>query len=175
MILRSIIVVAVLILAVFAFAASKPNTFRVQRSLTINAPPEKIFALINDFHRWRNWAPQDKEDPTMTRTYSGTSAGAGAVSEWDSRGSAGKGRMSIAESAPPTRISIQVDFMKPFEAHNSNEFTLEPAEASTNVTWSMQGTNLYFMKVVSIFVNMDRMAGKHFEAGLNNLKTLAEK
>ena len=83
--------------------------------------------------------------------------------------------MSITESAPPTRISIQVDFMKPFEAHNSNEFTLEPAEASTNVTWSMQGTNLYFMKVVSIFVNMDRMAGKHFEAGLNNLKTLAEK
>ena len=174
MILRIATVVAVLILAVLAFAATRPNTFHVERSISINAPPEKIFALINDFHSWSSWAPQDKEDPTMNRTYSGAASGEGAVSEWDSTGSAGKGRMSITESVPPRMISVKVDFEKPFAAHNVNEFTLEPAGASTNVTWTMRGVNLYVMKVMSIFVNMDKAVGKHFESGLNNLKTAAE-
>jgi len=174
-ILRIIIIVAVVIAAVLAFAATKPKTFHVQRSIRIKAPPEKIFALINDFHNWSGWAPQDKEDPTMNRTYSGAANGKGAVSEWNSTGSAGKGRMTITESVPPSMISVKVDFMKPFEAHNINEFTLEPAGALTKITWTMHGTNLYIMKIMSVFVNMDSVVGKHFEGGLNNLKTVAEK
>jgi len=174
-ILRIIIIVAVVIAAVLAFAATKPKAFHVQRSIRIKAPPEKIFALINDFHNWSGWAPQDKEDPTMNRTYSGAANGKGAVSEWNSTGSAGKGRMTITESVPPSMISVKVDFMKPFEAHNINEFTLEPAGALTKITWTMHGTNLYIMKIMSVFVNMDSVVGKHFEGGLNNLKTVAEK
>jgi uncharacterized protein YndB with AHSA1/START domain len=174
MILRIIIIVAVLIAAVLALAATKPKTLHVQRSISIKAPPERIFALINDFHTWSRWAPQDKLDPTMNRTYSGAANGKGAVSEWDSTGSAGKGRMSIIESVQPSMISIKVDFVKPFEAHNINEFALEPAGALTKVTWTMDGTNLYLMKVMSIFVNMDKVVGRHFESGLDNLKTVAE-
>ncbi|MGB8012844.1 MAG: SRPBCC family protein [Terriglobales bacterium] len=176
MILRTIIIiVAVLIAIILGLASTKPKTFNVQRSIRINAPPEKIFSLINDFHSWSGWAPQDKEDPTMKRTYSGAANGQGAVSEWNSNGSAGKGRMSIVESAPPSMISIKVDFEKPFEAHNINEFTLEPDGPLTKVTWTMHGTNLYLMKIMSVFVNMDRVVGKHFESGLLNLKTFAEK
>jgi uncharacterized protein YndB with AHSA1/START domain len=168
------IIVAVLVAAVLAFAATKPSTLRVQRTATIKAPPEKIFALINDFRNWPRWAPQDKEDPTMRRTYSGPANGLGAVSEWNSSGSAGRGRMSIVESIAPTKVSVSVDWVKPFSTHNVNDFTLEPAGDSTKVTWSLQGTNLFVMKVMSVFVNMDRVVGKHFESGLNNLKTLAE-
>ncbi|HXM66055.1 MAG TPA: SRPBCC family protein [Candidatus Acidoferrum sp.] len=174
MTVRILIIVAVLVAAVLALAATKPNTFHVQRSISIKAPPEKIFALINDFHSWRVWAPQDKEDPTMNRTYSGPASGKGAISDWDSSGSAGKGRMAIIESVALSMISIKVDFVKPFEAHNINEFTLEPTGALTKVTWALQGTNLYIMKIISICVNMDRVVGKHFESGLNNLKTVAE-
>ncbi len=175
MILRILIIGVGLIAAVLAYAATKPNTFSVQRSQGIQAPPEKIFALINDFHSWSRWAPQDKEDSTMKRTFGGSEKGEGAVSDWESSGSAGKGRMTITESVPSRKISVKVDFVKPFEAHNLNEFTLEPDGASTKVTWNMHGTNLYMMKLMSIFVNMDRMAGKHFEDGLDNLKTIAEK
>jgi len=164
----------VVIAAVLAFAAIKSKTFHVQRSITIKAPPEKVFALINDFLNWSGWAPQDKEDPTMNRTYSGTANGKGAVSERNSTGSAGRGRMAITESVPPKMISIKVDFVKPFEAHNINEFTLEPSGTLTNITWTIDGSNLYIMKIMSIFVNMDRVVGKHFESGLNNLKTVAE-
>jgi hypothetical protein len=176
-ILRIAIIIAVAIAAVLAFvvlfAATKPNTFRVQRSVTIDAAPEKIFPLIDDFHNWSGWAPQDKENPSMKRTYSGPAFGTGAVSDWDSTGNAGRGRMSIVESAPPTRVVVEVDFVKPFAAHNLNEFTLEPGPA-TKVTWTMQGSNLYVMKLMSTFVNMDRVMGKHFETGLDNLKKAAE-
>jgi hypothetical protein len=180
-ILKIVIIVAVAIAAVLAFvvifAATRPDTFRVQRSVTINAAPEKIFPLVDDFHNWPGWAPQDKEDPSMKRTYSGAAFGTGTVSDWESSGSAGKGRMSIIESTPPTRVLVKVDFVKPFAAHNLNEFILEQMLGpgpTTKVTWTMQGSNLYVMKVMSIFVNMDRIMGKHFESGLNNLKKAAE-
>jgi uncharacterized protein YndB with AHSA1/START domain len=175
MILRIIVIGAVLIAAILAFAATKPKTFHVQRSISINAPREKVFTLINDFHNWSGWAPQDKEDPTMKRTYSGAANGKDAVSDWDSTGSAGKGRMTITESEPPRMISIHVDFVKPFESHNINDFTLEPAGTFTKVTWTMNGTNLYIMKIMSVFMNMDRVIGRHFESGLDNLKTVAER
>lgn len=175
MILKIFIVVAVLIAAILIFAATRPDAIRVQRSIEINAPPEKIFALINDFHNWSLWAPQDKEDSTMVRTFSGSASGMGGVSDWTSKGSAGQGSMSITESTPPHRIVIQVDFLKPFRAHNVNEFSLETGGTSTKVTWTMQGASLFFMKLMSIFVNMDRVMGRHFETGLNNLKAVAEK
>ncbi len=174
MILRSLIIVAVLIGAVLAFAATRPNTFLIERSLSIKAPPEKIFVLINNFHNWARWSPQDTEDTSMKRTFSGPESGTGAISDWTSTGSAGRGRMSITESVAPNRISVNVDWVKPFEAHNVNVFSVEPAGASTRATWSMRGTNVYMLKVMSVFVNMDRMMGKHFEAGLENLKKAAE-
>jgi uncharacterized protein YndB with AHSA1/START domain len=174
MILSSLIIVAVLIGAVLAFAATRPNTFLIERSLSIKAPPEKIFALINNFHDWIRWAPQDTEDPSMKRTFNGPESGTGAISDWTSTGSAGRGRMSITESVAPHRISVDVDWVKPFKAHNVNLFSLEPDGASTRATWSMRGTNVYMLKVMSVFVNMDRMMGKHFEAGLENLKRAAE-
>jgi uncharacterized protein YndB with AHSA1/START domain len=173
-VLRIAVAVAAFIAVVLVFAATKPNTFRVQRSAVIDAPAERIFVLVNDFHNWYRWAPQDKEDSTMRRTYSGAQSGRNAVSEWQSNGSAGRGRMSIIESVLPTRISVETDFTKPFVAHNLNEFVLEPAGSGTRVTWTMQGTNLYLMKIMGTFVNMDRMMGKHFETGLNSLKIVAE-
>jgi uncharacterized protein YndB with AHSA1/START domain len=180
-ILRIIAIFAVAIAAVLAFAvifaATRPNTFRVERSVTIDAPPKSIFPLIDDFHNWPGWAPQDNEDPSMKRSYGGAASGTGAVSDWVSTGSAGRGRMSIIESTPPTRVVVKVDFVKPFAAHNLNEFILQPileAAPATKVTWTMQGSNLYVMKLMSTFVNMDRVMGKHFETGLNNLKKAAE-
>ena len=175
MLVRILIVINVLLAVVLVVAATKPDTMRIERSIDISAPPAKIFAMLNDFHQWPQWAPQDKDDPTMTRTYSGAASGLGAVSEWRGKGSTGNGRMEIVESVTDTRVTVKTDFVKPFVAHNLNQFTLQPAGTTTRVTWTMQGSNLYVMKVMSIFINMDRQAVKHFEAGLANLKTAAEK
>ena len=175
MILRIVIVVALLIVTVLAFAATKPNTFRLERSILINAAPEKVFPLINNLQKWDAWSPQDEGSSKVQRTFSGAEAGEGAASEWQSSGSSGKGRMLITESVPNRKVAVAVDFVKPFVAHNINVFTLEPAGYSTKVTWDFTGTNVYVLKVMTIFVSMDRIMGKHFETGLENLKTVAER
>jgi uncharacterized protein YndB with AHSA1/START domain len=172
------IVIAVLVVvplaAILIFAATKPDTFRVQRATSIKAPPEKIFPLIADFHGWGAWSPYEKLDPAMKRTYSGAANGKGAVYEWDSDGKAGRGRMEIADTSAPSKVAIKLDFFKPFETHNMVEFTIELKGDTTNVTWAMHGPNLYIGKVMSIFFNMDNMIGKDFETGLANMKALAE-
>jgi uncharacterized protein YndB with AHSA1/START domain len=171
-ILGIFLVVTVILLVL---AATRPNTIRVQRSTLIGAPAEKVFALINDFHEWPRWAPQDREDPSMQRTYSGAARGVGAVSDWHGKGSTGRGRMTITDSVPAKDVIVTTDFVKPFAAHNVNEFALERSGDATRVTWTLRGTNLYAMKLMGLFVNMDRLMGKHFESGLANLKQAAER
>jgi len=168
-------VVVVLILGVLGFAATRPDKFRVQRSTTIKAPPDTIFPLINDYHRWTSWSPYEKLDPAMKRTYSGAECGRGAVYEWAGNSKVGQGRMEIVETTPPAKVRIQLDFIKPFEGHSVAEFTLEPQGDSTNVTWAMDGTNSLMGKVMHLVINMDHMIGKQFEEGLANLKSITEK
>jgi len=173
-VLRITIIVMLFIAAVLAFAATKPKTFHLRRSITIKAPPDRVFVLINDLHKWNDWS-EDSNDPNIQRTFGGAAAGEGAVSEWRGSGKTGTGRMLITESIPNQRISITVDFVKPFAARNINEFTLEPAGDSTNVTWDFTGAYVYVLKVMTVFVSVDRMMGRHFETGLENLKCVAER
>ena len=168
------IVIVVLIAAVLIYAATKPDTFRVERAASIKAPPEKIFALINDLHSWGSWSPWEKKDPAMKRTHSGAANGKGAAYEWEGNSEVGKGRMEIAESSPPSKVTIKLDFVKPFEAHNIVEFMLDAKGESTNVTWAMHGPLPYLAKVMHLFLNMESMVGKDFESGLANLKSVAE-
>lgn len=159
---------------VLIHAATKPDTFRVQRATSIHAPPEKIFSLIDDFGRWGSWSPYEKKDLAMKRSFSDPTRGKGAVYEWDGNKEVGQGRMEITDSSPSTRVAINLDFTRPFEAHNRVEFTLEPREGATHVTWAMHGPSPYISKLIGIFFNMDSMVGKDFEAGLANLKSVAE-
>jgi carbon monoxide dehydrogenase subunit G len=169
------LIVAVLIAGVLIFAATKPDTFRVQRAANIKAPPEKVFGFINDFKRWDAWSPWEKKDPAMKRTWGAVTSGKGAAYAWEGNKDVGQGRMEIAESVPLSNITIKLDFLRPFEAHNIVVFTLEPKDDATNVTWAMQGDTPYFAKIIHVFINMDSMVGKDFEAGLANLKAASEK
>ena len=175
MVVKIVIVVGLLIAAVLIFAATKPNAFHLERSILIMSAPEKVFPLINDLHKWDAWSAQDEGNSKVQRTFSGAGAGEGAASEWEGSGSGGKGRMLITESVPNRKVAVAVDFVKPFVAHNINVFTLEPTGDSTKVTWDFTGTNVYVLKVMTIFVSIDRIMGKHFETGLENLKTVAER
>lgn len=172
----SIILSLVVVLAggLLIYAASKPDTFRVARTISIKAPPEKIYAMIEDFHKWGSWSPYEKKDPAMTRTYSGPESGLGSVYAWSGNSDIGQGRMEIVEATPSSKIAIKLDFMKPFEAHNVASFILEPKGEMTELTWAMDGPSPLISKVMGIFFNMDKMIGNDFEAGLANLKTLAE-
>ena len=173
----ALIVVALLVVViggVLAYAATKPDTFRVQRTTTIQAPPERVFPLLEDFRTWGTWSPYEGKDPAMKRTYRGSAKGKGAVYAWEGDKNVGTGSMEIADTTPPSRVTLKLDFTKPFEAHNMVDFTLEPKGDSTTVTWAMHGPVPYMAKIMHVLINMDRMVGKDFEVGLANLKAVAE-
>lgn len=169
------VVLALAIGVVLALAANKPDTFRIERAVTLNAPADKIFPLVADFQQWLYWSPWEGRDPALKRTYSGAERGRGAIYAWDGNKNVGSGRMEILEANAPSKVVIKLDFLKPFEAHNTAEFTMLPQGSATDVTWVMHGPATFITKVMQVFMNMDRMIGKDFEAGLANLKAISEK
>ena len=169
------IVVVVLVVALLIYAATKPDDFRVQRSASIKAPSEKIFPLISDLRSFNTWNPYEKKDPNMKGNYSGPSSGKGAAYAFDGNKDVGKGSIEITESSPTSKVTMKLNMMEPFEAHNIVEFTLQAVGDTTNVTWAMSGHTPYVAKIVHVFFDMDSMVGKDFEIGLANLKVVAEK
>jgi hypothetical protein len=168
-----LIVVVVLIVAMLAFAATRSGTFKIERTTTIMAPPERILAFINDFRRWTVWSPWEKLDPELKRSYGGLASGAGAVYEWQGNSKVGQGRMEILASSP-SATTIKLDFIKPFEAHNIADFVLVPQGESTVVSWTMHGPKPYIAKLMHMFFNMDKLVGGDFARGLASLKAAAE-
>ena len=163
------------IAAVFVFALTKPDNFRVERSLAVKAPADAIYPVVADIHFWTSWSPYEGRDPAMKRSFGGTALGKGATYAWDGNNNVGAGQMEILEASTPSKLRIKLDFERPFEGHNIAEFTFVPQGDATLVTWAMYGPAPFLSKLMQVFVNMDRMIGKDFEAGLTSLKKLTEK
>ncbi len=175
MLKMSLIVVALLVGGLLIFVATKPDSFRVERSTLIKAPPEKIFLLVNDLHQWEPWSPWEKLDPALKRVYSGANSGVGAIYEWLGNSKVGHGRMEIIESTAASKVVLKLHFIKPFEAKNTVEFVLGKEGDSTRVTQAMYGPSPYISKLMSLVFSMDKMVGTKYEEGLGNLKNLAER
>lgn len=169
-----VIIFVVLVIAILIYAATKPDTFRIERSVNIKAPPEKIAPLINDFHNMQTWSAWEKVDPTMKRTYSGAESGVGAQYAWEGNKNIGSGSMEVTESSL-TKIAMNLDFTAPFAAHNKVEFTLQLNGDSTTVTHAMFGPSPYISKLMGLVFSMENMVGSKFEEGLAALKAIAEK
>jgi K+-transporting ATPase KdpF subunit len=169
------IVLATGIAAVLVFALTRPDTFRVERSLALKAPADAIYPLVADFHFWPSWSPYEERDPAMKRTFGGTAKGRGATYAWNGNNNVGAGQMEILEANASSKLRIKLDFERPFEGHNTAEFTFVPQGDVTLVTWAMYGPAPFMSKLMQVFINMDNMIGKDFETGLAGLKKLAEK
>jgi hypothetical protein len=172
--LIGVLTMVVIAVGVSVIAAAKPARFTIGRSISIEATARKVFDLINDLRRWPEWSANEPDDTTVGRSYSGATAGKGAVCDWEGARSAGKGRIEIIESSPHL-IRLQADWAKPFAARNVNIFALEPQGGGTRVTWTLDGENVFILKVMTIFVSVDRLMGSHLAAGLASLKAVAEK
>jgi hypothetical protein len=178
MLKTALTLVIIIIAVVMIVAATKPATFRVERSTVIAAPPERVHALIDDMHAFNSWNPWLKKDPAIKGIYSGPARGKGAGYAWESD-KVGTGSMEVIDSAPASSVRLKLDFLKPFEGHNTADFTLvaEPngaAPANTRVTWAMYGPANFVSKLMQVFMSMDKMIGKDFEEGLASMKAIAE-
>ena len=167
--------VAVAIVAVLILASTRPDTFRVTRATTIKAPPDKVFALLADFRRWTEWSPWEHKDPNLKRTYGGTAGAVGQTYAWEGDKNVGTGSMTVTDIRPAEKVALNLDFLRPFEAHNTVVFTLALQGGDTTVTWDMQGPTPFIGKIMHVFINMEKMVGGDFETGLANLKAAAEK
>jgi uncharacterized protein YndB with AHSA1/START domain len=168
------IAIAVLIAVLLLYASTKPDTFHVERSVHINASPEKIFPLINDFHLWDAWTPYNK-DPAMKKTYSGSNSGKGAHYAWEGNKQVGQGEITITNTTPPSQLVFDLHMIKPFEGRNVATFTLTESGNTTQVTWCIDDKHKLMQKTIALFVNLDNVIGKDFEVGLARLKAVAEK
>ena len=168
------LVLVVLVAALLLFAATRPDSFSVERRIVVQAPPEKIQPFIADFHRWADWSPWEHLDPAMKRTFGGPQAGVGATYAWQGNKDVGSGRMEV-KAAAPDQVRIQLDFIEPFEGHNMTDFVLTPKDGATEVRWVMSGPAPFISKLMGVFVSMDSMIGKDFEKGLAQMKDAAAK
>lgn len=173
--LTVVVMIIIIVIAFIVYVSMRPGTFPIARSVTIKAPQEKVFGLINDFHQWEGWSPWEKVDPNVKRTYNNVANGKGAVYEWEGDKNVGQGRMEITDSLISSKIVIKLDFLKPFEGHNTVEFLLTPQGEDTIVTQTMQGENNFMSKLMGIVFNPEKMIGDKYEEGLSSLKAIAEK
>jgi len=171
-----IILIALLcfIALILVVATTKPDTVHYERSITINASAERILPHIHDFHKWMAWSPYEKFDPGMKREFSGATEGKGAKYAWDGNGKAGAGTMEVLETST-AGVKIDLRFTQPFKNECIANFVFTSQGAATKITWSLDGPSMFMGKVMSVFMNMDKMIGKDFEAGLADLKSIMEK
>ena len=166
-------VVVVILLVLVAVIASRPANYHIERSATLSATPEAVYAHLVDFHQWDAWSPWARLDPQMKTTFSGAAAGAGAVYDWTGNDKVGQGRMTILDAEPNSKVTIRLEFIKPFASTCTAGFALAPDGNGTRVTWSMDGNNNFVGKAFSLFMNMDKVVGGDFERGLQQLGAAA--
>jgi len=174
MLVKILIGLALLVVLLVVVIAVQPSEFRITRTAIVAAPPSAVFAQVNDFHKWEAWSPWAKLDPAVRNTFEGAPAGTGAVFAWAGNNKVGEGRMTITESRPNELVRIKLEFMKPFAATNTAEFTFKPEGDRTAVTWSMFGRNNFIGKAVCLVMNMDKTLGGEFDKGLAAMKSVAE-
>jgi uncharacterized protein YndB with AHSA1/START domain len=175
MLKKILISITAIVVLLLTFAATRPDSFRVERSITIQAPAAKIFPLLNDFHHFPSWSPWQHLDTAMKTTFSGAASGVGAVYDWDGNDQVGAGRMEIMQTAADSKVTVKLDFYRPFASQNTSEYAIQTAGGTSTVTWAMYGPSPYISKLMGLFVSMDSMIGKDFEKGLSALRTVAEK
>jgi len=168
------LVITVAIVGVLTIAATRPNAFHIERSVSTAATPDQVFAVVNDLHRFHEWSPWQKLDPTMKVTFEGPASGVGASYTWVGNDKVGEGRMTTTEATPPGSLTQKLEFLEPFKTTSDVLCTIAHESGGSRVNWAMDGNYDYVSKIMCLFVSMDSMVGKDFESGLASLKQVAE-
>jgi hypothetical protein len=171
---KVLIVLVLLVGALLVIVYTRPDTYKVERSTKIDAPPTVVFDQLEDLKAWSAWSPWDKRDPAMKKTFEGPPRGVGAAYAWEGNKEVGKGKMTITESQPPSQVKYKLEFIEPFAAVASSGFTVAPEGVGSKVTWSMDGNANFMTKAMSLVKPMDEAIGPDFEKGLAGLKAASE-
>jgi hypothetical protein len=173
--LKKILIALVAIVAVFlVVVALQPSEYRVERTVTMAAPPASVFGEVNDFHKWDAWSPWAKLDPNAKVSFEGPQSGTGAIMNWSGNDKVGEGTLTLTESKPDELVKVKVDFVKPFEGSTTSQFAFKPDGDNTAVTWSMYGSHDFIGKAMCLILNGTKMMGNDIDKGLANIKAVVE-
>lgn len=176
MILLLLVTVGLAIAIVLGLAAAKPDTFRYERSIVIEATPEEIYPYLSDIRKSLEWSPWEEKDPAMNRRFGVLTEGVGALYAWDGNGDIGAGNLEIVEATPDRTVKMRLEFIRPMKAINTAEYTIKPqGDGQSEVVWSMYGETTFPGKIVSVFIDCEKMIGAEFEKGLAKLKEIVER
>lgn len=175
MLKKAAIAFAVVVAAVLGLAATKPDSFRVERRVLVNVAPDKVFPYLDDPRKTAEWSPWEKKDPAMKKIFSGAAKGKGAVYEWEGNKEVGSGRLEITEVVAPSKVVMDLHFLRPMEGRNVAMYVVTPKDGGSEVAWSIEGPAPFLTKLFGVFMDMDKMIGGEFEKGLADLKLMAEK
>ena len=174
MIVKILAGAAVVLVILIVVISTRPDSFRLSRSIAISAKPETVFEQVNNLRKWEAWSPWAKLDPAAKNSYEGPAEGVGSSLYWSGNNKVGEGRMTVVESQPSEYVRFQLEFMRPFKASNIAEFTFKPEGNQTLVTWTMSGKNNFLAKAFSLFMDCEKLVGPDFEKGLAQMKSVAE-
>lgn len=174
MFIKILISVAILVAGFLSYVAIKPSNMVITRELVIKAPPEKIFPYINNAKKADEWMPWKDSDPGVQMQYSGPEEGVGSKSSWDSKGQMGTGSALVVESIPNQSVKTQLTYTRPMEMSQMAHIMLTPTPEGTLVKWSVDGHNNFICRMMSVFMDMDKMVGDEFVKGLTKLKSITE-
>jgi hypothetical protein len=156
-----------------AYVATRPAAYHVERSVTINAPADVVWANVSDFNQWHAWNPWQKSDLAQTVTIAGAKGSPGHSSAWDGE-KTGKGIMTVLKADAPSQLTIKLEFEVPMESVAMTQFAFSPKGSGVKVTWSMDGENDFVGKAFDVLMDVENMIGKSYDSGLSNLKSIAE-
>jgi carbon monoxide dehydrogenase subunit G len=174
-ILLGILAAFVALIAIISVAASmQPTNFDYSRSATFKATPAAVFEQVNDFHKWDAWSPWANLDPNCKVVFEGPTSGEGAKFSWDGDNNVGAGSMTIVESKPGDVVRIKLEFLRPMAGVCDTTMKIEPKGDETQLTWRMTGENGFPAKVMSLFMDCEKMCGDMFNEGLENMRKIVE-
>jgi Polyketide cyclase / dehydrase and lipid transport len=167
-----LIAVAVVVVLLLIVIAAQPSDFRVTRTARLTAPVSVVYQNVNTLRKWDAWSPWAKIDPNAKSTFEGPESGPGSSMTWSGNNKVGEGRMTIIDSRTGERVQLKLEFVRPFKAVNTAEFTFKPEGGQTVVTWTMSGKNNFMGKAIGLLMNCDKMVGGEFEKGLASLDSV---
>lgn len=175
MLINILIGLAAVIALFLIYAALRPANYEISREITLNARREKVFPFLNTRSLANSWNPFLKNDPTLKVSFEGPEVGVGAVTKWADGKQTGTGSATVTESVPNEKVTIRLDYVKPFVGTQEAVYLLQGQGNQSVVTWKVSGKNAFFPRLMCMFMNMDKMVGGAFEQGLAELKTQVEK
>ena len=169
-----IYIFAALVLLLLMLSLLAPATYDVSRTIEVRQAPEAVFEYLKYLKNQDEWSPWGQKDPDMKKGFRGTDGTVGAVSTWEGNKQVGSGEQEITRIVPGRRIETALRFLKPWKSTSDAYLEVEPSALGSTVRWGFRGQSGFPMRIMLLFMSMDKMVGKDFETGLAHLKARLE-